>query len=109
MILLKSEFPLQVPVEARRRITHYRNFFGYRKTEWVCEQFLLETNKVLRRKDRQFEDAIVTHVVGYSQELWNDAEHFLIIVRTSQMIKTLPDIEGVSVLPTFFFCSQRIF
>ena len=33
---------------------------------------------------------------------WNETEHFPIIVRTSQMIKALPDIEGVSAFNTCY-------
>jgi thioester reductase-like protein len=93
--------------------------FGYPESKWVCEQILLRANELFGVKTDNLKMPLlrtssvrIGQLTGPEQSgTWNETEHFPIIVRTSQMIKALPYIEGVSAFNTCFvlFCSQRIF
>ncbi|KIK63254.1 hypothetical protein GYMLUDRAFT_197778 [Collybiopsis luxurians FD-317 M1] len=81
--------------------------FGYPEAKWVCEKILLEANGLFGTSTSKNvdEDArgplLLTSSLRIGQMTgpegsgaWNETEHFPIIVRTSQMIKALPRVEG---------------
>jgi thioester reductase-like protein len=88
---------------------HTTETFGYPEAKWVCEQILLEANKLFGVTDSSKMALLRTSSVRLGQMTgpeqsgtWNETEHFPIIVRTSQMIKALPGIEGVSAFHKYF-------
>ena len=69
--------------------------FGYAEAKWVCEE-------MFRAAGEHFRDRIVTGVVRIGQMTgsestgtWNVAEHFPMIVKSSQTLGVLPEIDGV--------------
>lgn len=106
--------PVDVPEVAVE--PHNTEEFGYPEAKWVCEQILLKANELFGVKTYNLKMPLlrtssvrIGQLTGPEQSgSWNETEHFPIIVRTSQMIKALPDIEGVSAFNTYFI-SQRAF
>ena len=77
--------------------------FGYPEAKWVCEEILLKTNEIFGAENDNSVPLLRTSSVRIGQMtgpeqsgVWNETEHFPIIVRTSQILKALPDIDGVS-------------
>jgi thioester reductase-like protein len=78
--------------------------FGYPEAKWVCEEILLKTNEIFGVKTDDLKVPLlrtssvrIGQMTGPEQSgAWNETEHFPIIVRTSQMLQALPDIDGVS-------------
>ena len=89
---------------------HMTEAFGYPEAKWVCEQILLKANElfgvktdILKMPLLRTSSVRLGQLTGPEQSgTWNETEHFPIIVRTSQMIKALPDIEGVSGFNAYF-------
>jgi thioester reductase-like protein len=90
---------------------HNTDDFGYPEAKWVCEKILLKANELFGVKTDNSEVPLLrTSSIRIGQMTgpersgaWNETEHFPIIVRTSQMIKALPDIGGVSAFNTLFY------
>ena len=105
--------PVNVPEVAVE--PHNTEHFGYPEAKWVCEQILLKANELFGVKTDNLKMPLlrtssvrIGQLTGPEQSgAWNETEHIPIMVRTSQMIKALPDIEGVSafqihILPRVF-------
>ena len=94
---------------------HNTEDFGYPEAKWVCEQILLKANELfgtdnLKMPLLRTSSVRLGQLTGPEQSgSWNETEHFPIIVRTSQMIKALPDIEGVSAFNTYFILLPAYF
>ena len=96
---------------------HNTGDFGYPEAKWVCEEILLKANEFFGVKNDNLKVPLLrTSSVRIGQltgpersGAWNETEHFPIIVRTSQMIKALPDIEGVSAFNTCFILLPACF
>jgi len=81
--------------------------FGYPEAKWVCEEILLKINEYFKdyfpSDDATFNKPLLrTSSVRIGQMTgpegsgaWNETEHFPIIVRTSKMVKALPQVKGV--------------
>ncbi|KIP06549.1 hypothetical protein PHLGIDRAFT_106815 [Phlebiopsis gigantea 11061_1 CR5-6] len=70
--------------------------FGYAEAKWVCEE-------MFRAAGAHFQDRIVAGVVRIGQMAgaertgeWNTAEHFPMIVKSSQTLGALPEIPGTA-------------
>ena len=101
----------EIPLEP-----HHTDDFGYPEAKWVCEEILLRTNELFGVKTDGSTPLLRTSSVRIGQMTgpersgaWNETEHFPIIVRTSQMIKALPHIEGVSAFNTLFYLFRVCF
>jgi len=98
--LLNPNGPLEVPeVELEPRNT---DDFGYPEAKWVCEMVLRAADEFYGATSPDGEDPLLqTSSVRIGQMTgpegsgaWNQSEHFPIIVRTSQIIKALPALDG---------------
>ena len=104
--------PVDIPEVAVE--PHNTDDFGYPEAKWVCEQILLKANELFGVKTNNLKMPLlrtssirIGQLTGPEKSgTWNETEHFPIIVRTSQMIKALPDIEGVS---AYFILPPRVF
>ena len=76
--------------------------FGYSEAKWVCERILMAAVEMYGSIYSVEEPLILGSSVRIGQMtgpdgsgVWNESEHFPIVVRASQMIKALPAIQGV--------------
>ncbi|KAI0055302.1 acetyl-CoA synthetase-like protein [Artomyces pyxidatus] len=74
--------------------------FGYPEAKWVCER-VLEAASELYGAGATDEPLVLTSSVRIGQMTgpegtgaWNESEHFPIIVRTSQKLRAVPDLDG---------------
>lgn len=81
--------------------------FGYPQAKWVCERLLSDTminhaNQIRTMVVRlgQLSGATTTGV-------WNANEHFPAVLKASQMVGALPEMDGVS-LSSFFLSSSQL-
>lgn len=68
---------------------------GYTEAKWVCERMLDET---LHQYPALFRPMVVRpgQIAGSSKSgYWNPAEHFAFLVKSSQYLRTWPDLDGV--------------
>ncbi|KAF4620377.1 hypothetical protein D9613_000452 [Agrocybe pediades] len=80
--------------------------FGYPEAKWVCEEILLKANELFKQTASDSEPSSSSALLRASSVrigqmtgpegsgAWNETEHFPIIVRTSKMVKALPQVEG---------------
>ncbi|TFY83837.1 hypothetical protein EWM64_g160 [Hericium alpestre] len=98
--LLHPEGPFDVP-ETHLDAANTAEF-GYPEAKWVCERVLQAFSDLYGKPGhRQQETLVQTSSVRIGQMTgpegsgaWNENEHFPIIVRTSQKLRALPDIDG---------------
>jgi len=98
--LLHPDGPFEVPETPQAGINTAE--FGYPEAKWVCEQVLLAANEFYGNASPDGEDPLLlTSSVRIGQMTgpegsgaWNESEHFPLIVRTSQTLKALPDLDG---------------
>jgi len=76
--------------------------FGYPEAKWVCERVLMAAVEMYGSVYNVEEPLILGSSVRIGQltgpegsGVWNESEHFPIVVRASQKIKALPVIQGV--------------
>ncbi|KAI1084742.1 putative polyketide synthase [Whalleya microplaca] len=68
---------------------------GYNEGKWVCERMLTET---LRRHPRLFRASVARpgQISGSTASgVWNPVEHFPFLVKSAQVLKAWPDLQGV--------------
>jgi thioester reductase-like protein len=77
--------------------------FGYPEAKWVCEALVVAAEELYGAGCNEEEPLMHGSSVRIGQMTgpegsgaWNESEHFPIIVRTSQAVKVLPAIDGVS-------------
>ena len=77
--------------------------FGYPEAKWVCEALLVAAEELYGNGSEEGEPLIHGSNVRIGQMTgpegsgaWNESEHFPIIVRSSQALKALPSVDGVS-------------
>lgn len=78
--------------------------FGYPEAKWVCERVLMAASDLYGNTSPDGEEPLLsTSTVRIGQMTgpegwgaWNVNEHIPIVVRTSQALKALPAIDGVS-------------
>ncbi|KIK56246.1 hypothetical protein GYMLUDRAFT_76195 [Collybiopsis luxurians FD-317 M1] len=75
--------------------------FGYPEAKWVCEKILLKENELFGNGSDGRSPWLLASFLRIGQMTgpegsgaWNETEHIPIIIRTSQIIKALPHIEG---------------
>ncbi|KAA1469647.1 acetyl-CoA synthetase-like protein [Dentipellis sp. KUC8613] len=75
--------------------------FGYPEAKWVCERILQKFAELYGPGKGKKEALVQTSSVRIGQMtgpegsgVWNESEHFPLIVRTSQKLKALPHVEG---------------
>ncbi|EPQ54396.1 acetyl-CoA synthetase-like protein [Gloeophyllum trabeum ATCC 11539] len=98
--LLHPEGPFEVPETPLEAVNTAE--FGYPEAKWVCEQALLAANEFYGAASPDGEDPLLlTSSVRIGQMTgpegsgaWNESEHFPLIVRTSQTLQALPDLDG---------------
>ncbi|KDQ51272.1 hypothetical protein JAAARDRAFT_140530 [Jaapia argillacea MUCL 33604] len=94
--LLHSNGPFEIPeipLDAENTAE-----FGYPEAKWVCERLLMAASDIYGSGEAPL---LATSSVRIGQMTgpegsgaWNESEHFPIIVRTSQTLKALPDLDG---------------
>jgi len=98
--LLNPHGPYEVP-EAPLAAENTAEF-GYPEAKWVCERVLMAAVEMYGSVYNIEEPLILGSSVRIGQltgpegsGVWNESEHFPIVVRASQKIKALPIIQGV--------------
>lgn len=98
---LNPKGPLEVPEVALEAINSAE--FGYPEAKWVCEALLVAAEELYGDGSSEGEPLMHGSIVRIGQMTgpegsgaWNESEHFPIIVSTSQRLRALPAIDGVS-------------
>lgn len=77
---------------------------GYARAKLVCEKMIEKA--AVTHPEIEIAYVRVGQIVGARSGIWNADEHFVAILCSSQRLAKFPDLQGVSVAPTFCQRSQ---
>ena len=100
---LHPKGPYEVPETALEAVNSAK--FGYPEAKWVCEALVVAAEELYGAGSSspessdpliQGSNVRIGQMTGpEGSGAWNESEHFPIIVRTSQILKALPAVDGV--------------
>ena len=97
---LNPKGPYEAPEAALQAVNSAE--FGYPEAKWVCEALLVAAEELYGAGSSDGEPLMHGSNVRIGQMTgpegsgaWNESEHFPIIVRTSEVLKALPAVDGV--------------
>jgi thioester reductase-like protein len=79
---------------------------GYARAKWVCERILHEVAQTQGDLVHPIIVRLGQLTGGTHTGIWNSNEHFPAILKTSQLLGALPELDGVSTICVLYGTEQ---